>query len=174
MVSSINIELIPAPNKCGPYFIITPFSAGGEVREVTACDVPTFANSLNPELYFPCHENCVKIVEWIVEARGLQREDGLRKVYNELEKQLDENLNRNVKFQPVTNLGNAGKYGTLGLIQELEWRSYLEGAEVSDISSTCCHFLGCNTSLYDDKDGSSFLLPEKAIVDPWLNIEIRS
>ncbi|KAL8896042.1 MAG: hypothetical protein Q9192_003298 [Flavoplaca navasiana] len=129
MASSINIELIPARNKGGPYFFITPSSAGGEVREVTACDIPTFTNSFNPELYFPCHENCVKIVEWIIEARGLQREDGLRKVHDVLEKQLDENLKINVKIEPVTNLGNGGKYGTVGLIQELVWRSYLEGAE---------------------------------------------
>ncbi|KAL9029524.1 MAG: hypothetical protein Q9180_007020, partial [Flavoplaca navasiana] len=128
--SSIDIELIPARNKGGPYFIIiTPSSAGGEVREVSACDIPTFTNSLNPELYFPCHENCVKIVEWIVEARGLQREDGLRRVHDELKKQLDENIKVNITMDPVTNLGNAGKYGTLGYIQELEWRSYLEGTE---------------------------------------------
>ncbi|KAI4181565.1 MAG: hypothetical protein L6R41_006552 [Letrouitia leprolyta] len=36
----------------------------------------------------------------------------------------------NNKIQPVTNLANAGKYGTLWQIQELGWRSYLEGAEV--------------------------------------------
>ncbi|KAL9632125.1 MAG: hypothetical protein Q9204_003922 [Flavoplaca sp. TL-2023a] len=128
-IASSIIELIPARNKGGPYFIITPSSAGGEGREVTACDIPTFTNSFNPELYFPCHENCVKIVEWIIEARGLQREDGLRRVHDELKKHLEENIKLNSKIEAVTNLGNAGKYGTLGLIQELCWMSYLEGAE---------------------------------------------
>lgn len=156
MASSINIELIPARNKGGPYFIITPSSAGGEVREVTACDIPTFTNSFNPELYFPCHENCVKILEWIVDSRGLKREDGFRRVHDGLKRQLDENIQLNAKIEPVTNLGNAGKYGTLGLIQELDWLSYLEGAEVSDIPSACFHFLGCHTSSYHDRDGSSF------------------
>lgn len=161
MASSTNIELIPARNKGGPYFIITPSSARGEVREVSACDIPTFTNSFNPELYFPCHENCVKIVEWIVEARGLQREDGLRRVHDELKKQLDENIKVNITIDPVTNLGNAGKYGTLGYIQELVWRSYLEGTEVSDVCSTYFHFLGCNTPSYHHKDGSSFFFQRK-------------
>ncbi|KAL8710195.1 MAG: hypothetical protein Q9225_007329 [Loekoesia sp. 1 TL-2023] len=120
-----DIVLIPARNKCGPYFILTI----GDANEITACDIPTLANSFEPELYFPCHEHCVKITEWVAEAQGLRREEAWRKVYEVLEIQLEKNIEMNNKIQPVTNLVNVGKYGTLWQVQELEWRSYLEGTE---------------------------------------------
>ncbi|KAL8777951.1 MAG: hypothetical protein Q9213_007637 [Squamulea squamosa] len=111
------IELIPARNKCGSYFICSP--PAPEV-EITANDIPTFTNDFSLSLYFP-------------------PSDAFRIVHSVFEKQLEEYLEKNIKIQPVTNLMNAGKYGTLSgkvyssdiswQIQELEWRSYLPGAE---------------------------------------------
>ncbi|KAL9593573.1 MAG: hypothetical protein Q9219_007490 [cf. Caloplaca sp. 3 TL-2023] len=119
------ILLLPAEYKCGPYFTLTN---SANKKEVTACDVPTFANAFAPELYFPIHENCVKIAEWVAEARGSSPEKTWRKIYGVLNAQLDANVEENNKIQPVTNLMNAGKYGTLWQFQELEWVGG-EGAE---------------------------------------------
>ncbi|KAL8773773.1 MAG: hypothetical protein Q9209_001541 [Squamulea sp. 1 TL-2023] len=128
------VELIPARNKCGPYFTILPtstFISSTPVPEVeiTANDIPTFTNNFSPSLYFPIHTSCTEIFSWIASTRGLQPSVAFRKVNSVLEKQLEECVEQNNKIQPVTNLMNAGKYGTLWQIQELEWRSYLPGAE---------------------------------------------
>ncbi|KAL9591765.1 MAG: hypothetical protein Q9179_007393 [Wetmoreana sp. 5 TL-2023] len=125
------IELIPARNKCGPYFTVlsTPTFPSGPEVEITANDIPTFTNNFSPSLYFPIHASCTNVLSWIASTRGLQPSVAFQKVHSVFEKQLEECVEKNNSIQPVTNLMNAGKYGTLWQIQELEWRSYLPSAE---------------------------------------------
>ena len=120
------IEVLTAKNKCGPFFLILD---SGE--EVVACDVPRFENDLDPEVFFPCHESCLRIVEMVADGRAQRDGGAIKHVYEILERELAVCIKVNNKVQPVTNLRNTGKYGTLWQVQELEWRSYLEGTEVS-------------------------------------------
>lgn len=120
--SFLGVQVLPAQNECGPFFTL---STGGEV---TACDVPTLGNP-TPEFFCPCHAHCIKIVELVADARS-RCDNALSHIYNVLKGQLAEHVERNHKMQPVTNLMNAGKYGTLWQYQELEWHTSDEEAEV--------------------------------------------
>ncbi|KAL8994653.1 MAG: hypothetical protein Q9169_005433 [Polycauliona sp. 2 TL-2023] len=135
MTSDVSVEtrttLLPAYNKGGPYFTLLPApSSPYSQNDITACDHPTCFNNFDSDLHFPLHENCSKILEWVAEAKGIEREDAWGRVHGILEKQLEYVVEINGKVQPVTNLANAGKFGTrLGHNQELVWQSYPEGTE---------------------------------------------
>lgn len=116
------IEILPARNKYGPFFILDT----GE--DVTACDVPTLGNQ-HPELFFPCHDHCVKILELVADARS-QRDEAVRHVYGVLKEQWTRYIKKNGAMRPATNLMNAGRYGKLWQYQELVWR----GGEETEVS----------------------------------------
>ncbi|KAL9579387.1 MAG: hypothetical protein Q9203_006715 [Teloschistes exilis] len=119
-----SIEIIPTRNKGGPYFIII---ATGE--EIIACKNPAFKDP-EPEIYFPLHMQCLKILKIIAEARGLvPHEQALSKVYARLRRGLEHIFDVNVMIRPATNLGNASKYGEIWKFSELQWQSG-EGSEV--------------------------------------------
>ncbi|KAL8662336.1 MAG: hypothetical protein Q9202_004794 [Teloschistes flavicans] len=120
------IEIIPARNKGGPYFIVVPTE-----EEITACENPALKEP-EPEIYFPLHMQCLKILEMIAEARRVPREQALSKVYARLRQDLDQIFDVNVMLRPATNLNNATKYGEIWKFNELQWQSG-EGSEMYEV-----------------------------------------
>ena len=123
---SSNIEVIPAKNKCGPYFIL---STG---REIAACDpADLFRNRNNLGVLYPCHVKCLEIAAMSADARSQPYNQVIRHIYRVLTRHMRRVCEQNGTVQPHTNLRNTSKYGNLGQLQGLIWDDTEEGADVS-------------------------------------------